>query len=260
MGIYFDIIKFNFLRFLSYPFEIFAAIAIQLIDLGSIAIFWLAISRSSDANLNFTELISYFLIAGAVLDLVMANNYRLGRAIQKGAKSGALNTYLMRPVNLIPYIFASTVGEMGLSYIIAFARIIAGIAINPPTNQMSILLFPVSLFLALLVSIGLNMFLGVIALVTTEASGIKNVFTHFTRVFSGWLVPVSLFPDTLRHIIFLTPFPGLVFGPTNMLKSSSITHDMKIQMLITLIWGIVLIVSMSYLWKHTLKRYEGIGI
>lgn len=257
---YWDIVKFNFLKFIFYPTEIFAAITYTIIEFGIILVFWNAVNQSSNQSLNITQLTSYFLISRGIAEIAMVNNYNFGRTLQKRIKSGEITNYMIKPVKILPYMCFYTIGQLGLNLIIALTSIVLGIIISPPASPLSLILFPIFFLTALMISLGLNIFMGLISFLTAEASGFKNVFTHITRILSGALVPLTLFPENLRKIVLLTPFPGMIFGPANALKTQEINNEVLLNLTVSFAWGAILLLLMIYFWKKLLAKYEAIGI
>lgn len=63
----------------------------------------------------------------------MAGNY--GRTIRKLVKSGNLNQVLIKPVNVVPYLYAETLGKIAINYFTSIANLIIGLIIFPLTNS-----------------------------------------------------------------------------------------------------------------------------
>lgn len=260
MKLYFEIAKFNFLKMLMYPWEVVAFVFNRLILLGSTIIFWLAVSKGNSSLFNFRELLAYFFVVNAVRDLSFSTNTRFGRDIQKDIKSGEINNVLVKPVRMIPFLFAGFVGENGSMFIYAIFMLIAGVIILPPKNSLNLVLFFIFLFLALLLSVAVNICIGIIAFYSPEAGGIQNVCNHILKVLSGMLIPIIYFPALTRKIILLTPFPSLAFIPTFMLQNSVSTSELLKTFFVTIFWVVFLSVVSNYLWRKSLKQYEGVGI
>jgi len=75
--------------------------------------------------------------------------------------------------------------------------------------------------------------------------------------FSGLIAPLDVFPDSIRDVLILTPFPYLVYFP------AAILVDLKIQLfkgwLIMIFWIILCYTLNRWLWKKGLKHYSGMG-
>lgn len=210
--------------------------------------------------MNYPQLIAYFLIGGGLSNIIMVNNFSIGRFMQQSIKTGSLNMYLIRPIQLLPYLGASAIGQRGLQIIIAFIRIIIGVWIFPPSSFVAFILFIVALCIAILISLSFNILVGIFGFITTESGSIRNVITHVTRVFAGSFVPISFFPPILQKIALFSPFPAMIYGPTSTLQSNEFGSQFFIQLGINFLWGIGLLFITIYIWNKMLKKYEAIGI
>ena len=72
MTVYFDIIRFSFLRFFTYPYEIVASVLKRVVEIAFLALFWSIYIKSSGISVSISQIIAYFLIAMGVADLTMA--------------------------------------------------------------------------------------------------------------------------------------------------------------------------------------------
>lgn len=256
---YFDILKFSFKQSLVYPQEVIAIFVRKAIQISALLLFWSILGKSTNGQLNVKELISYFLISAGVVELVMAN-LNFGRNTLKKIKNGEINNYAVKPVNVIYYLYFSYVGYSGIDYLIAAISISIGLWFKPPQGIISILLFLAFLILAVFISLGINILIAVIGFLTPEASGFKNVVAHINKVLSGAIVPISFFPGITKTIVNLTPFPYLVFGPANAMKTGTMTNSVYFQLGIALFWACFLYFFSLYAWNTLFKRYEAIGI
>jgi len=260
MSIYLDIIRFNFLRFLTYPIEIWAAIIKRVLNTGFLILFWSIIANSSNGSIHVSSLISYFLISSAIDDIVSAQALRFGKYLGDSIKKGTINTYLIRPLSIIPYLYSSNVGERSLSLILSSITFMLGLIISPPTSLASLLFFALFLTLALAISLAFNLIIGIFYFYSPEAVNFRFTIGHIIKVFSGAIVPITFFPEGLRHLTLLSPFPGMVFAPVVSLHYTTLTNEIAQSLLINLLWAVLLLVIALAWWKKAIKNYDAIGI
>ena len=147
-----------------------------------------------------------------------------------------------------------------MKLIIATISITIGLIIKPPTSFTAVGLFLLYLPLAFFIALAFNILEGALTFKLTEIAGIKNAFNHISRVLSGSLIPIYLFPENIKNIIECLPFSFMVFAPTNALSTNTVTAN-TYQLLITgLIWAVALNILAFYLWNKFRKKYEAIGI
>jgi len=92
--IYFEIAKFQFLRFLIYPLEILTSILKRVVDTAFLIILWSVIIKNTSRPITLTEITSYFLLASGIEELVMAHWGFLGDYLGWRIKLGKFNNYL----------------------------------------------------------------------------------------------------------------------------------------------------------------------
>src|SRR5207244_8238103 len=73
--------------------------------------------------------------------------------------------------------------------------------------------FLVSLVLAVVVSFFFRVLYNVVGFWTTDVRGTMMLGGIIANLFSGFLIPVSFFPDWLAAIARATPFPSIVQTP-----------------------------------------------
>jgi ABC-2 type transport system permease protein len=260
MGIYLDIIKFSFLRFFAYPWEIIAFVLKRIIEILFLILFWSLISKNSNGQINISQIISYFFISMGIRDLVMSNWGPFGEEVGNQIKTGSINNYLIKPVSIIPTLYSISLGKNGMRIMLSVINLIIGIAIFPPKSMISILLFLIFFILAWSTTFSFNLFQGTLYFHLTDAFAARNALNNFVRILSGDMVPLFLFPYTLGQIIRFTPFPSMVYGPTIALSTSVIDQNVVINIGVALFWAIFLNIAVLWFWRRSIKNYEAIGI
>ncbi len=260
MGIYFDLIKFNFLRFLIYPWEIISSVLKRVIEVLFLILFWTLVAKSSNGQINTAQIISYFFISMGIRDLVMSHWGPFGGELGSQIKSGYINNYLIKPISIIPTLYARALGKSGVRVILALINLLVGIIIFPPKSITSAILFIIFFVSAWWISFAYNLFQGTLYFHLTDASGTRNILNNFIRVFSGEMVPIFLFPAAFGKIIKLTPFPSMVYGPTIALTTNTITQSIFLDIIVSVFWAFLLNILVLKFWKKSIKNYEAIGI
>lgn len=260
MKLYLSIVKFNWRKILAYPFEIVAYFASRLATLGFLALFWFAMAESSLGEIDFKPLVAYFLVAASIRELTFGGETRFGRFIQHLIIRGDINNYFIKPIKTVPFLFFTFAGETWMGMLYAVVTLILGLIILPPLSLSNIFAFLISLCFAFVLSICFNTLIGMISFYSPEAAGFRNVFNHINKILSGSLIPLNLFPENIRGFLILLPFPFAVFTPVYVLQNQLPGAELLSLFVTALIWSAVLILITRYLWRRSIKNYEGIGI
>jgi ABC-2 type transport system permease protein len=258
--IYWNIVKFSFLRFFSYPFEILSSVAKRVIEILFLVLFWSLIVKGSGSQINIYQIVSYFFISMGIRDLVMSHWGPFGGEVGNSIKSGQITNYLIKPVSIVPTLYSLSLGRNGMRVLLALINLAIGLIIFPPKSITSILLFIIFFPLAWSISFAYNLIQGTLYFHFTDATGVRNALNNIIRVFSGEMVPLFLFPYTLGQIVRFTPFPGMVYGPTIALSTNKFDQDVLINIVVSIFWAIFLNIIVYLFWKRSIKNYEAIGI
>ncbi|EKD53607.1 MAG: hypothetical protein ACD_61C00007G0017 [uncultured bacterium] len=258
--VYWDIVRFSFLRFFAYPYEILAKTAERVIEVIFLIMFWSLYSKSSNQAVSVPQISAYFLIAMGVADLTMSRWGALSNLIGNMVKSGQISNYMIKPVNLVWALYAISLGRNGLRVMLAIINILLGLIIFPPQGILQIGMFVVMLILSWFISFAYNLFEGILFLHFTDAVGIRNSIQNFIRVFTGAMVPIYLFPSPLKEIVLYLPFPAMIYGPASAFSIQTFDYSVIRQILIALFWAVFLNIAMRKWWHYSMKKYEAVGI
>lgn len=260
MQIYFDILRFSFLRFFSYPYEILATALRTVVEISFLIFFWSLFTRSATHSMGVVGFASYFLIASGVNDLVMAQWGKFGAGLGDAIKSGTINNYLIKPINILPTFYFTALGKNGVNKVLSVITITIGLLIQPPQSLMAILLFIIFFINASMIAYAYNILDATMFFHSPDAKGMRNAINHMIGIFSGLLIPISLFPEPFKSMLKLTPFPWMVFGPVNALRTNFITQQTMLDITIVIFWSMALNIIAQLFWAWSIKKYEAIGI
>jgi ABC-2 type transport system permease protein len=137
-------------------------------------------------------------------------------AIEAEVRSGDVACRLVRPVSYVGAQLAEALGETALRLLVLgpagvlFAALLAGgLPADPRGLLLALVLGPLASALAVLsmAAIGLSAFWIV------DTSPIYWVWQKLMFVLGGLLLPLELYPDWLRALARLSPFPAMLWGP-----------------------------------------------
>ncbi len=139
--------------------------------------------------------------------------------LMRTVRTGEIAIDLARPVDFYGYWCAQDLGRAGAQLllrglpIMLMYRLFFDIALPPgPTHLLA---FLVSLVLALLISFSWRFLISLAAFWTQDAIGVARLASAISLFLSGFLMPVAFFPDWLRTLMRLTPFPGMIATPVD---------------------------------------------
>jgi len=158
---------------------------------------------------------------------------------------GSIGADLLKPVRLFVFWMARDLGRSlvnlvgrGLLLILVFALFYP---ITVPQRLEQWLLLPFALLLGWLVSFTWRFLVNLAAFWTPDARGIGRIAFTLVGVFSGFLMPLRLYPDWFVQLCKLTPFPAL-FNTTVEIYLGILTgYELWLALLNQLLWIVILI-------------------
>ena len=259
MTAYLAVISLNFQRFLAYPLELVATVVRRGIEIGLFILFWVVIAKSSGGSLSTNGLAGYFLISSSVAALTSVIQMKLAQRINSVIRNGSLSTYLVRPLHSAGFLLAESIGSNGPAYVVAIATLCLGLLLVPTPTPAQLLLFFASLAVAFILASSINLLVGSISLYIGESSSYRHCVIHIIRILSGAMVPLAFFPETIRRIVELTPFPATVSGPTVILTKPDLATQLP-QLGIAAAWCLALTWIALVHWNRSLHAYDAVGI
>ena len=260
LRVYKDSLVYGFTQVSNYRSEVWLILLNKAIYLSGIIFFWSVIGKSANGVTGLSSVLSYFLIANGVQGLVDAESLRFSRVFTAEVKNGGLNSHLLRPLNPVLFIYFSFMGARGMIMLMTVLMMVVGWIFLPQVAWWQLLLFVVSLFFGFVISFVINLMVGCTSFWTSEASNLQNVASHFVRIFSGVMIPLSFFSPTVRNLLLLSPFPAMAYLPSIIMQTSTITREIWTLFGATIFWSVILLPLSFWFWRKGLKQYEAIGI
>ena len=81
----------------------------------------------------------------------------------------------------------------------------------------------------------------------------------FSEFFSGATFPLDILPLALQKVLYLLPFPYLIFFPIQVYLGKINGETLMGGLLVALFWVIILNFAMRWIWNKGLKVYQAFG-
>ncbi len=171
-------------------------------------------AQTEPQPLNLNEVVTYVCLTQAFL-MVMPLWSR--PEITETIKDGSVALQLVKPVDFHGYWLADEVGK-AIYYVMmravptfALSKILFNMWI--PLEPTIIASFVVSMGLAIAMTAAMNIAVFATVFWTLDATGIQGFTAAIVLFFSGFLVPIALWPEWLQQVAGWMPFEGLVHLP-----------------------------------------------
>ena len=178
-------------------------------------------------------------------------------------RSGALSSQLLRPVNpLVVYaIWMLAAMPLRLLFLSPLVMVLAAwrpeLLLMPSVDGLA--LFLISVGLAWGIAFLAQAIFGILAFWLDRTEGLFGVWLAIWLVFSGYIAPLSFFPEAAQDVLRWLPFRSMLAVPVEILGGflpyDAAVGDVGIQ----LMWLLILLFLTSLLWKKGLQRYGAFG-
>lgn len=124
-------------------------------------------------------------------------------------------------------------------------------------NLVTVLLFLASAACAFGLQFLIQYTLSMFAFWTEKASAIQELWFLMHLFLSGAIAPLAVFPESVRDVLQLTPFPYIINFPASILVGLPVNLAQGFGVI--LIWAIFFLVINRILWRRGLKQFSGMG-
>lgn len=177
---------------------------------------------------------------------------------------GYLSNNLLKPVSYfwyqffheLPYRFveASFGVVVFLLFLINYPGLVR-LTGKPEYILLSILILVGGYFLSYL----LKIILGLSALFTTDFRGLAEFIEVMIIVFGGFVIPLDLFPDTLKGILSLLPFPYMFYYPVVAFLGRLSIEELVRVLVSQIAWIGGFAILYTFIWKKGIRLFTGVG-
>ncbi len=257
-------IKIQFAVYFAYTWNLIVDILLSFLGIIIILFVWNSIymAHGSLSGYSFNSIVVYYLFVVALGKLVYSGT---AKTLTTYIYNGTLATFQIRPANIrlllfiedFVNIFINTVISMIITSFCLF--IFSGLWPSANISFISFMLFIPAYIFAVIINYMLYFIVGTAAFWTTTVGGLRITISTFIKIFTGALVPLTLFPNYIKNIISITPFPYLINFPINVITNNIALDNILKEYLIEILWTVILFLLCNILWKKGIKQYESIG-
>lgn len=202
-----------------------------------------------------TDAVTYVALGQAMIMVIsMWGNNELPQSIQ----SGEVASDLSKPVDYYFFWLARFMGRSlyGAAFrgALTFAAIGLFFRIHLPPDLWGWLAFAAALFGAVLVSFGIHFLTSALVFWTLDPRGINAMLTMLAMLLSGFIVPITFFPDRLAAIARTLPWSAMVQIPVDVYLGKTDGLGLAAALGFQLGWFLVLMLAGRLMIRLMLRR------
>lgn len=183
--------------------------------------------------------------------------------INEEVRSGTLSMRLLRPISPIVNYAVENLAAMPLRMIIA-VPLSVGLFIALGTDLLphdlgGWLAFFAAWFGAWLLTFTVHVIMGALSFWLEQSMKVMNVWFAGYLVFSGYLIPVSLFPAGFQQSTRWLPFFSQIGLPVELLTKAEARADAGRLLAVQWGWIVLAMLIAAALWRRGVRRYGAVG-
>lgn len=172
-------------------------------------------------------------------------------------REGMIAVYLSKPLDYQFYALFTSLGAglMNLTAItvptVLLLTLVFRVHVTPGPG---LLIFPISLVFAFLVSFNFDYFVGLMAFYNESVWGLSITKEVILTIFSGALIPLQFFPDVIQKVLLVLPFQAIYYTPLMMITKPDQNITLLLQMLaVQFMWVIVTFIVTRLVYDQAIK-------
>jgi ABC-2 type transport system permease protein len=256
LGSYLAILRGSFMVGVIYRFGFLFNILGNIIYMAVAYYLWRSIYANSAElrGMTFDETFLYVALGSTVF--ILLKTY-VDWIISNEIREGMIAIYLTKPVDYQFYALSVSSGWvlMNLTAIALPTIIMLVFVFRVPFEfGPGLLLFPLSLTLAFLLSFCFDYFIGILGFYSESIWGMSITKEIFVTVLSGALIPLQFFPDWLQRILFVLPFQAIYHTPLMMITRPNQDWNLLLSMLgVQALWVVTAFVLTRLFYNQAVK-------
>lgn len=217
--------------------------------------------RSTIGSYDFKDTMLYFLIVQVIMTFSFV---RVEFNICNDIQNGNFSNYLVKPVSYLAYQISSELGRNLVRSLFGVGIFGLIIALYKPDFYLTlpyshIPLMAISVLFSFFISTFLTTLIALLSFWLISAQRVIYMFFAIQSIFSGMLIPIQFFPETLQRILSYTPFPYIFYYPAQMMiHPGTAIESVKILGVQLIIIGIELML-VYIMFSVGIKKYEATG-
>ena len=224
---------------------------------------WISITEQSPSGevngFDRLDFISYFLAVTLIRRLV---GVWIIWDLDEEIRLGKLSFRLLKPLDPAHHYLTAILGDKPFEMMWVAPPVIIAAVLLGAQYDFSGLHIPFALlavFGAILIDFFVQMFIGTLGFWLTQVLSFAHIWFFLRVFFSGWVIPLAMFPAGLQNVLQFLPFRYLLSFPAEILLGQLNSADIAFGFAIQLGWLVALFGVYRWFWHRGLKRFTAVG-
>jgi ABC-2 type transport system permease protein len=219
---------------------------------------WIQAAQKGQFGLTSVDFAHYFLAVFIVRQITVV---WVVYEFEKQVVEGKLSSKLLQPLDPVWHHVFYHIADRAVRFIFIFLLTGLFFCLYPQAFWLpslgNLLLFIIATILAFTLRFIIQYTVAMLAFWTERAIALDNFWFIAYLFLSGMIAPLKVFPEPIHTIVFMTPFPYLIYFPVSILIG--IPVDLTKGFLAIIGWFLLFLGMNRLLWRAGLRKYSGMG-
>jgi ABC-2 type transport system permease protein len=254
------LMRIGFMDALAYRAEMLVWILSTTMPLVMLALFQAVAADGNIGRFGPDEITAYFLATFVVRQLISC---WAAWQMNFEVRQGTLALRLMRPLHPVVAYAIEHLAAIPMRMIVAvpiamIALVVAG-ADQVTTSALQWAIWPLAVIGGFLITFFVHIAIGCLSLYMESSLKVLDVWFAAHLVFSGYLIPVELFPPSLRDIADVLPFRYQIGFPVELMTRGHDAAGALTMLAAQWTYVAVFAIAAAILWRGGLRRFAAYG-
>jgi len=178
-------------------------------------------------------------------------------------RQGTLQKRLLRPVHPLFTYFTENLAAIPMRFVIVLPVLLGSLlwlGLDVVTHDwLQLVLVPITLLGAFLLTFLVMTCIGTLSLYWESSIAVFDLWLGFYTVFSGYVMPLELFPAAVRRVVDKLPFRQMLAFPVENLLGLVDRRGALSDLALQWSWVLFFLIASNLLWRGGMKRFGAFG-
>ena len=182
--------------------------------------------------------------------------------LDEDIRLGKLSFHLLKPIHPAHHYLTSLLGDKPFELLWVAPPVILALVLLGVRYTLAWYTIPLILLAvvgAILIDFFMQMSIGALGFWLTQVVSFAQIWFLLRSFFSGWVVPLAMFPAVLQNLLVYLPFRYLLSFPIEILLGDLSRGEIALGFAMQAAWIGLVFAIYRLLWQHGLKRFTAVG-
>jgi ABC-2 type transport system permease protein len=256
---YFSILKYGFLSLRAYRMNYIGWFFLIPIQMVLMYYLWQTVFafKINTMGFSFQEIIIYYLLISIINQII--NVAGVNFTVWNDIHQGKIEIYLTKPIHYKWLLFVQCIPKAFMNMVIctSFYVVLSFIfGFSSTIRLLNLVYFTLSVSLSFIIYFNIQFIIGSYTFWTEKIFGMRDITFSLFMIFSGMMIPLNFFPNSIRIISKFLPFEYIFYFPAQMMLNKILPFEILRGFEFQMMWLIIVFFVSELVWNRGLNRIQ----